>query len=370
METAGPLRPGTATTAIPNVNPGAYDVPGDHVDEDCDGTADDEPTDCDGALGVATASGEEGARAIDLCRTTTEGATGKQRTWGVISSDYVLPDGTTTLALYPETAITTAKAEANFELGFGILPAFGSLNHVQAGSRMLALSTGTARQPTDPGYQPVAGFTKEYTSGAPAGFPGSTPACPGVSFGAANDGAALRIVLRVPTNATSFSFDSNFFSYEFPEYVCSAYNDTYVVVMTPSPPGEPASANGNIAFDAMGNIISVNAVFFRCASRPRRRDRSPGKLHVRLPRGPWEADGNRLRDRSDGSHAVRDHASTDWLTTSISVAGLAGHDITLLFAIWDSTDGNYDSTVLIDHFDWSAAPGSTTTPTTTPAAAQ
>src|SRR2546423_811886 len=32
------------------VNPGAYDVAGNHVDEDCSGTADDEPAGCDTGL--------------------------------------------------------------------------------------------------------------------------------------------------------------------------------------------------------------------------------------------------------------------------------------------------------------------------------
>jgi hypothetical protein len=57
------------------------------------------------------------------------------------------------------------------------------------------------------------------------------------------------------------------------------------------------------------------------------------------------------------------HASTDWLTTTVDVAALAGQEITLLFAVWDSTDGLLDTTVLIDNVRWSLA----TTPDTIPA---
>ena len=47
--------------------------------------------------------------------------------------------------------------------------------NVQAGKKMLALSSGTARQPTDPGYQDVSGFDKGYTSASPQGFPKESP---------------------------------------------------------------------------------------------------------------------------------------------------------------------------------------------------
>ena len=49
---------------------------------------------------------------------------------------------------------------------------------------------------------------------------------------------------------------------------------------------------------------------------------------------------------------------TGWLTTSGNVVG--GEIITLRFAIWDTSDPVFDSTVLIDDFEWSvdaATPG-------------
>jgi hypothetical protein len=60
------------------------------------------------------------------------------------------------------------------------------------------------------------------------------------------------------------------------------------------------------------------------------------------------------------------HAATGWLTTSAAVESVKGQDITLLFAVWDSSDANLDSTVLIDNFTWAFTAPSTTTPTTTP----
>jgi hypothetical protein len=330
------------------VNPGAYDIAGDGIDEDCDGTVDDEPTGCDATLaaGPATTTASDGAKAIDLCRTTTDAATLPTKTWGVVLADYVLPDGTT-------------STSANFALGFGLLgPSFGMSNPTQQGVRMLGLSSGTARQPTDPGYQDVSGFDKGYTHGAPAGFPSQTPACGAITFGQPHDGAALRLVIRVPTNALTLSFDSNLFSYEFPDWVCSPYNDTFLAIMTPSPTGEPASANANVAFDPMGNTIGVNSAFMTVCNTNTQAGASSGVMKsYACPEGPAKLLGTGFGiDTTNNSNGDNENqGSTDWLTTTVSVASLAGQEVTLLFAVWDSSDGVLDTTVLVDNVRWTFA---------------
>jgi hypothetical protein len=351
------------------INPGAYDIPGNHIDEDCDGKPDDEPVGCDSALtSVATTNGADGAQAMDLCRTTTSAAALPMKTWGVISAAYVLPDNSPSPTRTGIDDAPCSYSEENFQLGFGILgPTFGAMNKTQQGEHMLGLSSGTARQPTDPGYQPVWGFDKCYTSAAPRGFPGQTPACGGVFFGPPHDGAALQVVLRVPTNALTMSFDSNFFSYEFPEYVCSSYNDTFVVIMLPSPAGEPSTANDNIAFDSKGNIISINAGFLVvCDPTTRAGSQGMGSMAGRYsyacPEGAAKLEGTGFGSDSPATPKgffvptpQENHASTDWLTTTVSVAALAGQQITLLFAVWDSSDGLLDTTVLIDNVTWTFA---------------
>ena len=71
-----------------NANPGAFDVPGNGVDEDCNGTADDEVIGCDGAIpDIGYADPIAGAQAIGLCR-QSDGTS-----WGVLNAAYVMADG-------------------------------------------------------------------------------------------------------------------------------------------------------------------------------------------------------------------------------------------------------------------------------------
>jgi hypothetical protein len=310
----------------PNVNAGAFDVPGNGIDEDCNGTPDDEPTDCDKGLPMAATDAFDGAKAIGLCKKATD-----DKMWGVVEATWVRPDGK------PQTQ----------PLGQGILPKFG-INAAQTGGAVLAISSGTARAPTDPGYKNVGGWSKGYSSGTPAGYPKQSPACAGtgLSFGGANDGAALKVKIRVPSNAKSFKYQQNFFTYEFPTFICSNFNDFFVTIMDPKPANLP---DGNIAFDQDGNPISVNNSLLQvCKSQ------KAGGKQFACPLGESTLAGT----------GFEGHAATGWLTTTAPVDTLRGKEITLMWTIWDQGDGMLDSTALVDDFEWSvnAATGTQTLP--------
>ena len=327
------------------VNPGAVDVvkldamgnplPASmQVDNDCDGKVAN-PADflCDDAFAVDDADPFHGANAIEICQK----ATGAK--WGVVKVEYTQIDG-------------QPLGSGDPQLGHGLLSAFGPNVSPRAGKRMLGLSSGTARQPSDPGYQDVGGFDKGYTSASPQGFPIESPACPGTTTGAPHDSVALRMDLKVPTNAKSFSFQFKFYTYEFPDFICSQYNDFFTVIMTP-PPSDVNPMNKNITFDSMKNPISVNNAFVDvCMAQT-----AGGKMFS-CTAGTSQLAGTGFDAASDPFGFGQDHAATSWLKTTANVT--PGSTINLVFGAFDSGDGVLDSTGIVDAFQWSATAGSGT----------
>ena len=78
---------------------------------------------------------------------------------------------------------------------------------------------------------------------------------------------ALEVQVRVPTNATGYSFNFKFYSFEFPDWVCDThgYNDQFIALVSPPPQGSyvPAGSTfGNVSFDSNNHPVSVNLGFF------------------------------------------------------------------------------------------------------------
>ena len=322
------------------MNPGAQDFADNHVDEDCDGMADNNPTACDGALNVASSSALDGAKALGLCKLQAG------KSWGLISAQYVTADG---------------KPLDGYDLdgiGHGILKGFGPNVHPQEGKAVLALSSGSARQPTDPGYETVSGYDKMYETGAPPGYPKESPACPNVTTGEPHDTAGLLVKIKSPSNAKSLKFNLNFYTYEWPDYICSEFNDFFVAMMTPVPKGQ---ADGNISFDAKGTLISVNAGFLDvcgCDSAggpPCKTTGAPSSCKL----GNAQLKGTGFDEDLFGD-PTENSAATGWLATTSPIQQ-PGAEISLLFAVWDSGDGVLDSTVLLDNFTFDVDAADTTT---------
>jgi len=342
-------------------NPGAFDAAGNLFDDDCNGFIDDTILLCDQGILSNTQDAMEFARAIDICQVATE----TNKRWGVITAGLTLADG---------TGVPDPE-------GHAVRPRFGSGAVAQGGVNLAILSTGGAAAKTDinPGFHDWGGYshTGVATSPFPADFLAANggalpnaPDCAPPNGNNANDPEMLTLRVRVPTNAKSFKLSTNFFSAEFPEYTCSAFNDFFVVLLDSTYAGDPANpTDKNLAFYQPSGTtdkvpVGVNlghgntGLFTQCINGSTGCSGNPGMISTCT--GINLLAGTGFDDPASGScdsNSVEGGA-TGWLVTSGNVT--PGEVITLRIAIWDTSDQVLDSLALVDGFTWStevAQPG-------------
>jgi hypothetical protein len=230
---------------------------------------------------------------------------------------------------------------------------------------MLALSSGHARLPGQPGACGMISCTNNGPGTAPPGFPQNIPNC--VPSQQIVDDEALELQIRAPTNATGYTFDFKFYSFEYPTWACTSYNDQFITLVNPPPAG---SLNGNISFDANHNPVSVNLAFFECCDptsianfakgcHSQKSPSCPATPNPYCPAGLSQLQGTGFDTWGGGT--VNNGGATTWLVTSAPVQG--GSTFTIRFAIWDTGNDQYDSTVLVDNFQWVATGGTVSTST-------
>ncbi len=349
-----------------NVNPGAIEVKittaqGDAgipepADEDCDGMIDNVAPTCDDALALPDVNPNDAVKAIDICQTTVEKpATKLERKWGVFDAKYVAADGV---------------SPRDPALQVALLDKFGMNVKTRLGKSMLGLSSGLMRTPGQPGTcaNVVSARSCSIPDGAtppasPAGFPQAVPGCPVDTT--IHDDIALQVKLRSPTNATGYKFNFKFYSFEFPEFVCSKFNDQFVALVNPPPMG---AINGNISFDSKTNPVSVNIAFFDVCDPASILDFAKSSANKPPTPNPYcpSGKGDLLGTGMDGTTNMFYAGATSWLQTSAPIKG--GDDVTIRFSIWDTGDHNLDSSVLIDAFEWIANGGTVKVGTVKPPA--
>ena len=345
------------------VNPGAYDTPGDGVDNDCNGTPDDASTFCDQGLASNDSNAMDYAKAMDLCQTATEN-TGmpSDKKWGVIDAKLTLADGTGT-------------PDPN---QYSIRPKFGTNVAPQGGFSVAVFSTGAAAAKGDTNPNFVDFQSPSYSSPNESGFPadfvaangGSLPNAPGCdppNGATANDPVMLTLRVRVPTNAQSFSLKVNFFSSEFPEWTCSAYNDFFVVLLDSQYSGaNPNPMDKNLAFyspagsTTMRVPVGVNlahgntGLFTQCVNGTTGCSGTPDTISTCA--GTTDLIGTGFDTPAPGEcdSSSLEGGATGWLTTTGNVK--PGEIMTLRIAIWDTSDHILDSLAVVDGFQWSADP--------------
>ena len=229
------------------VNPGAYDVAGNNLDDDCDGEIDNAPTrNCSDLMITEALTGDDLVMAMDLCQFTD----GHPHIWGVMDAQLRQADG--------EGSPSDLQSAVLEGLGQGRLPP-------RENATLAALSSGDARGLGDPGYTP--GMSDEFQQNIGPGdylevhhyALETSDACP-TSNPAFHDTVQLQTRIRVPTNAQGIKFQFRFFTYEFPLYLCTEFNDFFLALLDSDHPDIPDDKN--ISFDAAGNPVSVNNAFF------------------------------------------------------------------------------------------------------------
>ena len=347
----GPVGDGSVMTCVPD--PANFDIPGNNCDDDGDGKVDN-VTVCDTGLALAGPAGDF-AKSIGLCQTTAAA----DAKWGVVSATYTnghAPQGGT---------LNDAQ--------HGLLPQFGNLVKPREGKMFGVLSSGYGREfDGDPasvtqcapnGLDNPGCFKTGVAmqgpgavkGGAPNGFPKAAMGCP--NSNSVHDVVDVKLQIKVPKNAQGLQFDFDFWSGEWPEYVCTDYNDSFIAYLTSK--AFNGGAPDNISFDSKKNPVSVNNGFFENCTAATTTGCNGSTIGTSTcPRGTGELLGTGFF--ASGTWCPQDPnpssggGSTGWLTTQAPVG--AGEVISLEYIIWDTGDSNYDSSIILDNFQWVPGP--------------
>ena len=328
--------PSAACSGPKLVNPGAFEVLNNMVDDDCDAATSDTvaPAACSTVADFTAVTASDAAKAMDICQTTVANpAQLKDKKWGLLSAGHRLANG---------NAPAAAQLSNMQNWQTAILVNYGTAMLPKKGATMVGISSGRMRDQNDPNFVNPPDSNLAHNSNPPAAYlaahGGSLPSSAGCNGNCpigsgANDSVALRFSIRVPTNAKSFSYDFRFISYEYWDWSCSLYNDFYLALLTTGAAGIPADKN--ISFDALNNPVSVNNGFF----------------DVCVPKGCYTCPGGSGELNGTGMGTIG--GATKWLTTDAPV--VPGETMQLDLMIFDVTDNALDSNALLDNFRWNLA---------------
>ena len=414
--------PGCSNTDSPErINPGAYEMDANGIDDNCNGQM-DEPVICDAGLSLAVGdyagNAEKLAKAMGACA-------------GLISAELSLagkpiteeidarPDrcdqpngqgGTTcTVEKSPRPSREMPYYENDYQT-FAVTDHFGGIVP-EDGSNMIAiLSTGQWDSPTQNAsvatlgagdMQTASELPQDWLNMMPGCEVPKAPACGGQTpqdgltnqcagkseIPVCQDPIMLTLKMKVPANARAFEFNLFFMSIEYPTMVCSdgGYNDFFIALLDSTyneknPGAEYMNPyDKNLAKDDQKNPVGVylapNGLFKACNNTDCFASANPGNRPATgYPVNHWGACAGEEMLLGTGFEAgsksftnptpcMTGHGGTGWLRVAGNVE--PNEEITLRLALFEQgvLDGGYgpdhswDSTVVLDGFKWLPRPG-------------
>ncbi|MBX3224384.1 MAG: putative metal-binding motif-containing protein [Labilithrix sp.] len=341
------------------INPGAYDFPGDNVDNDCDGTIDNPTTACETIPSENPGSPTDFARAADICAQPHYDPLIKAA-WGQVKG------------YGPGQRLWTSETKKE---QVGIVTSFGE-NTPRRGKTMMGLATGpwNARDPRS--GVPLDG-TEFHIDDACKEIPLDANDCRALSYGSAGGGvsvqdwAELRLWLKVPTNAGSGVIDFSFFSTEFNQFWNASLNDAFFILVS-----SQKRSGQNVATDTNGLGVTVNSGFFQlCPKAPGppglAQDKAAGLQQCVGVDGDSSLGifGSIRGTGYDGAAVSSDYTvqavngnkyvyggGTGWLSAKFPT--VPGEELMVRVIVLDTFDGLKDSAVIVDGFRWEPDDGS------------
>ena len=334
------------------VNIGAIEVANNHVIDSGSGIANCNNMDLDVAPTTScssrTCNGDctptELAQAMDICSFPT----GSEKYWGVVSSDFLLADGS-------GSSSTPCRNQFGVQSSFAQYYGSGSTNPA-VNSRFAVVSSGRATAAAGGVDDSICSKTRR--NNVPSAYiskhGGNLETANNCPTGSSNvyESASLRLRIRAPTNAKSFSYRLMFLSQEFPYYVCTQYNDMFLALLSSFPAGFPAPADTNVATAPIPSgsgtqtvplSINIEKFFTICqASNSYGTNCNPTAFSTMLS-------GSAYRYSRSGQQWG---AGTALLTNTVNVS--PGSTFSIDFLIFDTGDYKYQSTAILDSLTWNA----------------
>lgn len=377
------------------VYPGAYEMIGDEIDNNCNGKI-DEPTSCDGEDGALAVGDYEGnavklAHAMGICGNSLISATlslaGDPVSENIVDNGEDCNDGFLGIggdcnsSKSDRASLSMPMYDDKYKT-FAAEPKFGNNITPMEGSKIAILSTGPWDNPTqNASYATIKMGDMKTSSRVPEDWINMMPncvipkspscggtaiteelsnQCAGKTIPSVQDPIMLTLKVKAPMNARAFEFNLFFFSAEYPGTACvsSSYNDFFIALLdskhnTQYPDDEFQNPyDKNLAKDEHGNFVGVDlapdGLFMVC-------DPNDGSKFASNCQGDTLLQGTGFDDLPQFKAG-----GTGWLTTRGNV--VPGETITLRLALWEQgtvtygPDHSYDSTVLLDGFKWLPKP--------------